>query len=140
METSVDQGPVPIYFTSLELQNVRCFGERQILDLTDEEGRLAQWTLLLGDNGVGKTTLLECLYWMRPMPALKSPQEDRPKTIEPALHSQENNVWDSLLRIKPHVLGPVDIHGNDGRRVASLAQESMGTPKTSTMPVLVSVL
>ena len=47
-----------IYFHSLELENVRCFGERQVLELTDDQGRLAQWTLLLGDNGVGKTTLL----------------------------------------------------------------------------------
>ena len=131
METSVDQGPVPIYFTSLELQNVRCFGERQILDLTDEEGRLAQWTLLLGDNGVGKTTLLECLYWMRPMPALKSPQEDRPKTIEPALHSQENNVWDSLLRIKPHVLVDLKANLSVGRPLGS--RRRRGTKQIGTL-------
>lgn len=31
-----------IYFTSLELEKVRCFGERQLLDLTDDGGRLAQ--------------------------------------------------------------------------------------------------
>ena len=50
-----------IYFSSLELENVRCFGERQVLELTDERGRPARWTLILGENGVGKTTLLECL-------------------------------------------------------------------------------
>ena len=110
MDVSVDQGTVPIYFTSLELENVRCFGERQILDLTDEQDKLAQWTLLLGDNGVGKTTLLECLYWMRPIPALKSQEEGMPKTIEPALDSQENKVWNSLLRIEPHV--QVDLKAN----------------------------
>ena len=48
-----------IYFHSLKLKNVRCFGEPQKLKLTDDKGRLAQWTLLLGDNGVGKTTLLQ---------------------------------------------------------------------------------
>ena len=60
-----------IYFSSLELENVRCFGEqRQTLELTDNaKGQPAQWTLLLGDNGVGKTTLLQCLAWMRPVPA-----------------------------------------------------------------------
>lgn len=93
----------PIYFASLELENVRCFGERQILDLTDDEGRLAQWTILLGDNGVGKTTLLQCLAWMRPIPASKSPEDDNPDTIEPALDSEENKVWDSLLRKKARV-------------------------------------
>ena len=88
----------PIYFTSLELKNVRCFGDHQTLDLMDDEGRLAQWTLLLGDNGVGKTTLLQCLAWMRPVPAPKSPGKNDPDTIEPALDSEENKVWNSLLR------------------------------------------
>jgi len=36
---SSQQQPL-IYFHSLELENVRCFGERQVLELTDEKGRL----------------------------------------------------------------------------------------------------
>ncbi len=86
-----------IYFHSLELENVRCFGERQVLELTDDKGRLAQWTLLLGDNGVGKTTLLQCLAWMRPK------KGGEPNTIEPALNQEENEVLDSLLRVGPEV-------------------------------------
>lgn len=93
----------PIYFNSLELENVRCFGERQILKLTDDQGRLAQWTLLLGDNGVGKTTLLQCLAWMRPVPASNSPENDQPDTVEPALDSEQNEVWNSLLRRQDEV-------------------------------------
>ena len=96
----------PIYFTSLELENVRCFGERQILDLTDDEGRLTQWTLLLGDNGVGKTTLLRCLAWMRPVP---DPLPDNQDAIEPALDSEENEVWKSLLRTKSEVQLELDL-------------------------------
>ena len=49
------------YFLSLELENVRCFGPRQSLDLSDGNGRPAKWTVLLGDNGVGKTTVLQML-------------------------------------------------------------------------------
>lgn len=56
---------VATYFKSLKLKNVKCFKDVS-LDLTDENGNVAQWTLLLGDNGVGKTTLLQCLCWMRP--------------------------------------------------------------------------
>lgn len=56
------------YFTSLEVRNVRCFGKKQVLDLNGEGGMPAPWTLILGENGVGKTTLLECLTWMRPVP------------------------------------------------------------------------
>ena len=45
-----------VYFTSLEIENVRCVGDRQELDLTVDGRRPVQWTLILGDNGVGKTT------------------------------------------------------------------------------------
>lgn len=81
-----DSRPRPmIYFSSLELENVRCFGEWQDLKLVDDQGRPAQWTLLLGDNGVGKTTLLQCLAWMRPVPfgAMKGnePSEEKPSTL-----------------------------------------------------------
>src|SRR5215213_4928836 len=54
------------YFTQLELENVRAFGIRQVLKLADENGNPTQWTVLLGDNGVGKTTLLQCFGWMKP--------------------------------------------------------------------------
>jgi predicted ATP-binding protein involved in virulence len=49
------------YFLSLTVENIRCFGEKQTLDLSDGKGNPAQWTILLGNNGMGKTTLLQCL-------------------------------------------------------------------------------
>jgi ABC-type multidrug transport system ATPase subunit len=52
----------PMYFLEVAVENVRCFGQRQVLDLRDRNGRPAKWTVILGDNGVGKTTLLQCLY------------------------------------------------------------------------------
>jgi len=45
----------------LEVENVRSFKDRQTLILADEAGRPKRWTVLLGDNGVGKTTLLQVL-------------------------------------------------------------------------------
>jgi predicted ATP-binding protein involved in virulence len=54
----------PVYFLSLEVENVLCFKDRQVLDLTDKNGNPAQWTVILGDNGVGKTTLLRFLASM----------------------------------------------------------------------------
>ncbi len=52
----------PLYFKSMTIQNIRCFGDTpQTLDLTDDKGKPAKWNLILGDNGVGKTTLLECM-------------------------------------------------------------------------------
>lgn len=49
------------YFLSVDLENVRCFGEKQKLDLSNGNGRAAQWTVVLGDNSTGKTTLLQIL-------------------------------------------------------------------------------
>ncbi|HEY0375349.1 MAG TPA: AAA family ATPase [Pyrinomonadaceae bacterium] len=100
----------PVYFTSLELENVRCFGTPQKLDLTDGHGRPAQWTLLMGDNGVGKTTLLQCLGWMRPLLQAIDPNKPNPQMNEgdensglrmalaPALNNEDNDVLESLLR------------------------------------------
>ena len=121
----------PIYFTSLELENVRCFGERQILDLTDDEGRLAQWTLLLGDNGVGKTTLLECLAWMRPVPATKSSENDDLEKIEPALNSEENKVWDSLLRREDEVWLDLKATLSIGQKIGSREKGNVQKIETS---------
>ena len=55
---------LPSYFLSLELENVLCFKERQEINLSDSNGHPAQWTVILGNNGVGKTTLLRCLAGM----------------------------------------------------------------------------
>ena len=90
----------PFYFTKLSIENVRAFGERQELTLADEDGRPAPWTLIVGDNGVGKTTLLQCLVRMRPR---FNPPPDEPggqpdgrgesvrRPIEPELAAEEDN-------------------------------------------------
>lgn len=86
-----------IYFLSLEIENVRCFGERQVLRLSDSNERPARWTLLVGENGVGKTTLLQCLAWMRPAPYFP-PGRNAPESIQPWLHDQDPPDMAKLLR------------------------------------------
>ncbi|MBF4472792.1 AAA family ATPase [Flavobacterium sp. HJJ] len=54
------------YFYSLELEGVNCFKEKQTLDLSDGNGNYSPWTIILGDNGTGKTTLLRVLDRMQP--------------------------------------------------------------------------
>jgi len=49
------------YYLSMSLENVRCFGKAQTLDLQSAPGMPARWTLILGDNGIGKTTLMQML-------------------------------------------------------------------------------
>src|SRR5262245_63359718 len=53
--------PQPAYFLSLSLENVRCFGPKQTLDLSDGNGKPAPWTIIFGVNGTGKTTVLQSL-------------------------------------------------------------------------------
>ena len=89
-----------VYFKSMTLSNVRSFGETQPLYLTDPEGRPAQWTLILGENGVGKTTLLQCLASM--CPVFTAPETDAltapfPTRVEPALLRREDSELVALL-------------------------------------------
>ena len=90
---------IPFYFAKLELENICSFGNRQCLNLLNEAGYPAQWTVILGDNGVGKTTLLQCLARMRPQLNEKSDDgKGQPKRIiEPEILKEENN--DVLLRL-----------------------------------------
>lgn len=71
----------PVYFLSLELQNVGAFGPEGVrIDLSDGHGRPAKWTLILGENGIGKTTALEGLLALTPLP-VKGRLADGPSII-----------------------------------------------------------
>lgn len=56
----------PGYFLSLSVENARCFGPKQTIDVSDGHGRPSQWTVILGDNNTGKTTLLQCFVASEP--------------------------------------------------------------------------
>lgn len=86
-----------IYYLRLEIENARCFAEKQALHLVDSNDRPARWTLLVGDNGVGKTTLLQCLAWMRPTPYYP-PGQHTQAGIQPWLHDQDPPDMAKLLR------------------------------------------
>ena len=86
-----------IYFLSLEIENARCVANKQVLHLADSKGQPARWTLLVGDNGVGKTTLLQCLAWMRPVPYYQ-PGTVKQIGIQPWLHDQDPPDMEKLFR------------------------------------------
>ena len=86
------------YFLSLEVERVLCFKDRQVLDLADGNGNPAQWTVILGNNGVGKTTLLKCLASLEnrgwegnSMPFLMDP----PGSLFRSL-SRSSLIWEEL--------------------------------------------
>ena len=90
-----------VYFTKLVLANIRSFSERQELNFVDADNRPARWTLIVGDNGVGKTTLLQCLARMRPV--FHKPSDENtgpiPNPVEPELAGEEDNdELDALAR------------------------------------------
>jgi predicted ATP-binding protein involved in virulence len=86
--------------TQLTLQNVKSFLGAHTLDLTDGQGRPVQWTLILGDNGVGKTTLLECLAHLAPVFNSNDPggTKDPKVFVEPRVAAADNKVIDNLGR------------------------------------------
>lgn len=60
------RAPYP-YLHSIEVQDLRCLRGRQRLNTSRPDGRPARWTVLLGDNGVGKTTLLQAIAFCGPV-------------------------------------------------------------------------
>jgi predicted ATP-binding protein involved in virulence len=56
------------YFLQLSVENLRCFGKRQTIRFSDENGNPFHWTIIMGDNGVGKTSLLKSIVSLAPSP------------------------------------------------------------------------
>lgn len=62
---NIDQETV--YFKTLHLKNVRCFKGEHTIDFSDGKDNPAQWTVILGNNNTGKTTVLRALADLSPV-------------------------------------------------------------------------
>ena len=91
------------YVTGLRIRNIKSFEGEHRLDLTSQDGKIARWTLILGDNGVGKTTLLQCLARLAPYRNTREQGSDKPTTffIEPVGASEDKEIG-HLARIGEH--------------------------------------
>lgn len=73
----------PIYFQSIRVENVKTFTEPAELQLLNPAGILPQWTLILGDNGIGKSTLLQLIAWLKPtLSTITESGKDKTKPAE----------------------------------------------------------
>ena len=120
-----------VYFTRLALENVRSFSERQELKLIGNEGRPAQWTLILGDNGVGKTTLLECLARMRPVlnPSSNENDDQTIDCFEPEFKGEESNdTLDTYARSGPNTIAKLKAELSYG--VPFIEEEACSKPES----------
>jgi len=99
------------HFLELTLENVRAFGDPQKFDFRDGDGKAARWCVILGENGVGKTTAMQALAMMRPVPAFErgedgqvlplkpeGPELPEPDWTEPDVFDFENDQLIDLAR------------------------------------------
>jgi len=99
----------PAYFLSLEIENVLCFKGKHELKLSSNDCP-AQWTVILGNNGVGKTTLLRCLAGMEIIPSRKdsaSPYHAYPLITLLGV-SKDFKDWKEELKIMQRMMAQVN--------------------------------
>ncbi len=65
-DTTPKSSAPPAYFLSLTVENFRCFKQSVTLDLSDGDGKPSMWNVILGENGVGKTSSLRVIAALSP--------------------------------------------------------------------------
>ncbi len=54
-------GTSSIYLRNLSIENLRTFGKKQTINFTDKNNKPYLWNVIIGDNGIGKTSILKAL-------------------------------------------------------------------------------
>ena len=122
-----DRSTPNCYFTSLHVNGIRCFTSAK-LGLSTRAGRPARWTILLGDNGTGKTSLLRALAILSADLSRVAPAGQAPNWVP------EGRVWDTRDRMWVRVDarasgGPGSEHRSyEGFREAFFTAETVATP------------
>jgi len=60
MNTHSSKYPTP-YIKSLSISGLKCFKKETSFDFTGPDGEPSRWTIILGDNNTGKTTILKAI-------------------------------------------------------------------------------
>lgn len=84
-----------LYLKKLVIENVRCFGTKQKIDFTDSDGKISQWTVILGDNGTGKTSILRSIVSLLPSPQSFLVKRNHLDTeYDLSINNGWRNAWD----------------------------------------------
>ena len=86
----------PAYFASLTIENIKCFKDKQIINLSDGK-EPAMWTVILGNNNTGKTTLLRCLAGLEA--TIFNPKSSQDKYIPKIMNMLGSDFVHDLLSI-----------------------------------------
>lgn len=86
-----------LYLKKIAIENVKCFGSKQHIDFTGDDGKISQWTVILGDNGTGKTSILKSIVSLLP-----SPQSflDKRSHLDTEYDLSINNGWRNAWSLK----------------------------------------
>ena len=84
-----------LYLKSLEIENVRCFSNKQRIDFTNIDGKISQWTVILGDNGTGKTSILRSIVSLLPSPqSFLGKRSHLDTEYDLSINNGWRNAWD----------------------------------------------
>lgn len=105
--TNTEQTPPAAYFGSLTIENVKCFKGEHTIDLSDGNGNPAMWTVILGNNNTGKTTLLRCLADLEPIKKGFSPTTNfdfnKEEKYTPSNVFDFSDEWQPKISVKPFI-------------------------------------
>lgn len=85
-----------IKIKSISIEQYKCFKDVQI-NCTKEDSSVYQWTVLLGNNNTGKTSLLKAIAELR---AIEEIMPDNTKSYLPALKKSFLDVFDKSINCK----------------------------------------
>lgn len=77
-----------VFLKSLIIENIRCFKERQTIDFSENEEKPAMWTVILGNNNTGKTTILKVLAGLETYQTDEQENWFFPKLSNPTIKTQ----------------------------------------------------